>query len=170
MLRLCEQERIDYKGAMMSSFAAKTKNIFKVTACVLVLVACSPTYQFHGYAPSEEELANVIVGSDTRETVEEVIGKPSGSGVLDDGSWYYVSTKFEHKTYNAPKPIERELVAISFNKVGVVENIERFGLEDGRVVTLNRRVTDLPVKGPSILGQIIGNIGNLDLSQVAGGG
>ena len=88
---------------------------------------------------------------------------------MEDGSWYYVSTKFEHKTYNAPKPIERELVAISFDKVGVVENIERFGLEDGRVVTLNRRVTDLPVKGPSVLSQILGNIGNLDLGQIAGG-
>ncbi len=152
----------------MRSFSAKAKNILTITVCTLVLVACSPTYKFHGYAPTEDELANVIVGADTRETVEEIIGKPSSSGVLEDGSWYYVSTKVEHKTYNAPKAIERQLVTISFNKSGVVENIERFGLEDGRVVALNRRVTDLPVKGPNALSQIIGNIGNLDLGQALG--
>ena len=32
--------------------------------------------------------------------------------------------------------IDREVVAISFNPGGVVTNIERFGLEDGRVWTL----------------------------------
>lgn len=154
----------------MSSFSAKTKNMLAITVSTIALLACSPTYKFHGYAPSEEELADVIVGADTRETVEEIIGRPSSSGVLEDGSWYYVSTKVEHKTYNAPKAVERQLVAISFDKSGVVENVERFGLEDGRVVTLNRRVTDLPVKGPSALSQILGNIGNLDLGDTFGDG
>jgi outer membrane protein assembly factor BamE (lipoprotein component of BamABCDE complex) len=154
----------------MNSFSVTAKNTLTIIICALVLVACSATYKFHGYAPSEEELANVIVGADTRETVEEVIGKPASFGVLEDGSWYYVSTKVEHKTYNAPKAVERELVTISFDKSGVVENIERFGLADGRVVTLNRRVTDLPVKGPSALSQILGNIGNLDIGQALGDG
>ncbi len=152
----------------MSSFSVKAKKTLVVTACIVVLSGCSSTYKFHGYAPSEDELADVIVGADTRETVEEIIGKPSSSGLLEDGSWYYVATKVEHRTYKAPKAVERELVAVSFDDVGVVSNIERFGLEDGRVITLSRRVTDLPVKGPSVLSQIIGNIGNFDISQIAG--
>jgi len=152
----------------MSSFSVKAKMTLVVTASIVVLAGCSSTYKFHGYAPSEDELADVIVGADTRETVEEIIGKPSSSGLLEDGSWYYVATKVEHRTYKAPKAVERELVAVSFDEVGVVSNVERFGLEDGRVVTLSRRVTDLPVKGPSVLSQIIGNIGNFDLGEVVG--
>jgi len=152
----------------MSSFSVKAKMTLVVTASIVVLAGCSSTYKFHGYAPSEDELADVIVGADTRETVEEIIGKPSSSGLLEDGSWYYVATKVEHRTYKAPKAVERELVAVSFDDVGVVSNVERFGLEDGRVVTLSRRVTDLPVKGPSVLSQIIGNIGNFDLGEVVG--
>jgi outer membrane protein assembly factor BamE (lipoprotein component of BamABCDE complex) len=152
----------------MSSFSVKAKKTLVVSACIVVLSGCSSTYKFHGYAPSEDELADVIVGADTRETVEEIIGKPSSSGLLEDGSWYYVATKVEHRTYKAPKAVERELVAVSFDDAGVVSNIERFGLEDGRVITLSRRVTDLPVKGPSVLSQIIGNIGNFDISQIAG--
>jgi len=152
----------------MSSFSVKAKKTLVATACIVVLSGCSSTYKFHGYAPSEDELADVIVGADTRETVEEIIGKPTSSGLLEDGSWYYVATKVEHRTYKAPKAVERELVAVSFDDAGVVSNIERFGLEDGRVVTLTRRVTDLPVKGPSVLSQIIGNIGNFNLGDVVG--
>lgn len=152
----------------MSSFSVKAKKTLVVTASIVVLAGCSSTYKFHGYAPSEDELADVIVGADTRETVEEIIGKPSSSGLLEDGSWYYVATKVEHRTYRAPKAVERELVAVSFDVAGVVSNVERFGLEDGRVITLSRRVTDLPVKGPSVLSQILGNIGNFDISQIAG--
>lgn len=154
----------------MNGFAAKAKNTLVITACTLVFAGCSATYKYHGYAPSDDELADVIIGADTRETVEEIIGKPSSAGVLEDGNWYYVSTKMRHYTYNAPKAVDRQLVAVSFDASGVVTNIERFGLEDGRVVTLSRRVTDLPVKGPSALSQILGNIGNLDLTQALGDG
>lgn len=161
---------MEYKGAPMSSFSAKAKKTLIVTASIIALAGCSSTYRFHGYAPSEDALADVIIGADTRETVEEIIGKPSSSGVLEDGSWYYVATKMEHRTYKAPKAVERILVAVSFDDVGVVSNIEHFGLEDGRVVTFSRRVTDLPVKGPSALSQILGNIGNFDLSQAINDG
>jgi outer membrane protein assembly factor BamE (lipoprotein component of BamABCDE complex) len=154
----------------MSGFSAKTTRTLATTACIVIIAGCSPTFKYHGYAPSDDELANVIVGADTRETVEEIVGKPSSAGVLEDGSWYYVSSKVRHFTYKAPKTIERQLVAVSFDESGVVENVERFGLDDGRVVTLSRRVTDLPVKGPGVLAQILGNIGNIDLGDQFGDG
>jgi outer membrane protein assembly factor BamE (lipoprotein component of BamABCDE complex) len=154
----------------MSGFSANTTRTLAVAASIIMIAGCSPTFKYHGYAPSEDQLANVIVGADTRETVEEIIGRPSSSGVLEDGSWYYVSSKVRHYTYKNPKTIERELVAVSFDDSGVVANVERFGLEDGRVVTLSRRVTDLPVKGPTALAQILGNIGNIDLGDQFGDG
>ncbi len=154
----------------MSSFSALAKKSIAITSGVVLLASCSATYEYHGYAPSDMELANVIVGADTRETVEEIIGKPTSTGALKDGNWYYVSTKMRNYTYKAPKEVERKLVAVSFDKNDVVSNIERFGLKDGRVITLNRRVTTDVVKGPSVLSQVLGNIGNFDLSQVVGGG
>ncbi len=154
----------------MGKFSIKTTKTIATIACLTVIAGCSATYRYHGYAPSDDELANLLIGADTRETVEDVVGKPSSSGVLADGSWYYVATKVRHYAYKAPKTIERELVVLSFADTGILENVERFGLEDGHVITLSRRVTDLPVKGPGIIGQIIGNIGNVDLSNVFDGG
>ena len=132
------------------------------------LGACSATFENHGYVPTDRELEEVIVGVDTRETVAEVIGQPSSSGVLTSSGYYYVQSRWRHFAYRAPEVIDRQVVAVSFNETGVVENIERFTLEDGRVIALSRRVTDSNVKGISFLRQLLGNLGNFDASQIFG--
>ncbi len=126
---------------------------------VLATASCSTQFRNHGYVPSESELANVIVGADTRETVASVVGRPSAEGVLDDNAWYYVESRFRHFAYLAPREIEREVVAISFDGKGRVANIERFGLADGQVITLSRRVTTTTADKVPFLRQLLGNLG-----------
>jgi outer membrane protein assembly factor BamE (lipoprotein component of BamABCDE complex) len=133
---------------------------------MLTLGACSATFRDHGYTPDDETLNGIVVGVDTRDTVAEVVGQPSSAGILNEGGWYYVSSRYENFTYNAPKEIERQVVAISFDQGGVVQNIERFGLAEGQVVPLSRRVTDSNIKGTTFIRQLLGNFGRLDPTQL----
>lgn len=133
---------------------------------LLTLSACSSTFRNHGYVPDQQDLDDLMIGVDTKETVAGVIGRPGTSGLLTESGWYYVRSRFEHRTYHAPQEIDREVVAISFDKDGLVENIERFGLEDGQVVVLQRRVTDSNIKGVSFLRQLFGSLGRIDVSQL----
>ena len=127
----------------------------------LTLSACVPTFQNHGYIPPQEDLDALTVGIDTRASVEETVGPPSSGGVLSDGGYYYVRSRVRTFGPSAPKEIERQVLAISFDDVGVVTNIERFGLEDGQIVPLARRVTSTAVSNKSFLRQLIGNIGRV---------
>lgn len=52
------------------------------------------------------------------------------------------------------------MVAVSFSPSGTVSNVERFGLERGRVVVLSRRVTEGSITEISLIGQLLGNLGN----------
>lgn len=131
---------------------------------LFVLGACTAQFRNHGYVPSEEELAEIVVGVDTKASVDESVGVPSTIGVLDSDDYYYVRSRVRTYGARAPKVIDRELVVIDFNEAGVVANIERYGLEDGRPVLLNRRVTDSPTKGKGLIRQLLGNIGNFGLS------
>lgn len=134
---------------------------------ILALAACSSIYRNHGYAPTDDELSFLVVGVDTRATVEETVGRPSATGVLNEAGWYYVSSRWRHYAYRAPEAIDRQVVAISFaGEDGTITNIERFTLEDGQVVPLSRRVTDSGVQGTSFLRQLLGNIGTLDPTQL----
>ena len=142
----------------------------RLSALVLVfaVAACSATFENHGYVPTDRELEEVIVGVDTRDTVADVIGQPSSAGVLNSSGYYYVQSRWRNYAYRAPEVIDRQVLAISFDDSGVVENIERFTLEDGRVIALSRRVTDSNIKGVSFLRQLLGNLGNFDAGQLLG--
>lgn len=134
-----------------------------------VLAACSATFTNHGFVPQDGELEEVLIGVDTRGTVEETIGRPSAAGVLRDEAWIYSAYRVRNYTYQAPEVVEREVVAISFDGDGVVSNVERFGLEDGQLVELSRRVTDSSVRDLGFFRQLMRNLGRLDLGQFGDG-
>lgn len=130
------------------------------------VAACSPVIRNHGYVPAEDELAQVEVGVDTRDTVGQKIGRPSTSGLLNDEGWYYVQSRYRHSGPRQPREIERQVLAITFNERGVVENIARFGLEDGQVVEISRRVTESNIKGIGLIRQLLGNFGRVQAGDL----
>ena len=134
------------------------------------VTACTPIFRNHGYVPTDDQLSVVSVGVDTRESVQAAIGTPTAGGVLNDQGFYYVTSRFRHYGFWEPEEISREVLAISFDGRGVVSNIERFGLEDGQVVTLSRRVTDDNLPDTTFLRQLFGNIGNFDAGALFGEG
>lgn len=130
-----------------------------------VLVGCSPITRSYGYTPSELDLAELTVGSDTKESVALSIGSPSNASMTDQNTWYYFSSL--HRTNGAftPQEVERQIVAISFTESGSLANVERFGLQDGQVVTLSRRVTNPAVRNSTFLRQLFDSLGNIPTDQ-----
>lgn len=133
---------------------------------VLVVSACAPVYRNHGYVPPEIDLLEVVPGQTTVDELPGLIGRPSSQGLLTGSGWYYVGSRWRHYGPYEPEEIDRQVVAISFNETGVVRNVERFGLERGRVVVLSRRVTDSGIVEISLIRQLLGNLGNLTAGQL----
>lgn len=132
------------------------------------LAACTPVIRNHGYVPTEDDLALVEIGVDTRETVGQKIGRPSTSGLLNDEGWYYVQSQYRLVGPREPKETDRQVLAVTFSEAGVVENVARYGLEDGEVVEISRRVTETNVKGVSLITQLLGSFGRLRAEDVVG--
>lgn len=130
------------------------------------VMGCTPIFSMHGYAPDDEALSQIEPGLDTRETVAAFLGRPTTDGLLSDGAWYYVQSKWKSQGIRAPQEYDRQVVAVSFDADGRVANIERFGLERGEVVALSRRVTSQPIKGRSALAQIFSNFGRVDAGSL----
>lgn len=132
----------------------------------LTVAACAATYQNHGYVPTESELAELVVGVDSKASVDDLIGAPTSSGLLAGGDYYYVRSRVRTYGMFRPEVVERQVLAISFDDTGTIANIERFGLEDGKVVALSRRVTDSSVVGNGFWRQILGNFGNINPADI----
>ena len=150
----------------MKRFRVTVNRVLVAGGLALVLAACSPQFRNYGYVPSDEDLANVLVGIDTRDSVAETVGTPGAAGVVSDGNYYYVSSRRKTVPIRAPIEIDRQVVAITFDSEGVVENIERFGLERGRVVALSRRVTDSNTQGIGFIRQLLGSVGQFSADQI----
>ncbi len=134
-------------------------------AVVFAVTACSAQFRNHGYVPDETDLAQITVGVDTRDTVAELVGTPSSTGVLDSSAYYYVQSQVRHYGWQAPEVVAREVVAVSFTESGIVENIGRYGLEDGQVVPLTRRVTRNE-QDFGLIRRLFANVGRISAANV----
>lgn len=140
------------------------RSVVRIGLVAFALVAmsgCTAQYRSHGYVPSEDDLQQIVPGVDTRATVEDVIGVPSTSGTLRDSGFYYVESDVRHFAWKRPEVVDREVLAITFDDAGVVQNIERFGLQDGQVVPLARRITRSGDGDIGFIRKLFGNIGGL---------
>ena len=136
----------------------KTLRIALLAAAVAA-AACTPIYRNHGWVPTEEDLAKVKVGVDNRISVVEALGAPSAGGVLDESNFYYVRSRLKTVGPRAPVVESREVVAVTFDDNGLVRNVAQLGLEDGRVVAFETRVTDTTVGTNTFLRQLLAGVG-----------
>lgn len=132
----------------------------------LALSACTATYRNHGYIPPEEDLAQIVVGKTTQGELEGLIGKPSAQGLLAGSGWYYVGSRWQFYGPREPREIQRQVVAVSFNEAGTVTNVERFGLDRGKIVVLSRRVTDTGVSSLGLIRQLMGSVGRVNAGDL----
>lgn len=135
--------------------------------CLFIgLAGCAPQVSVHGYVPTEEDLSAIEPGIDTTFSIEERIGRPASSGLLRQNTWYYIQSTMEQMTYNPPRVTDRKIVEIRFDEDGLVEGVNRYGLEAGRVVDLNTRVTVSDTGQAGIFQQIFGNLFNVDATSI----
>jgi len=129
------------------------------------LAACTASFRNHGYVPPEEDLSQITVGVDTRDSVAELVGTPSSAGVLNDSGYYYVRSRVKHFAWQKPEVIDRKVVAISFSNAGIVENIGSYTLKDGAVVPLARRITRNG-QDVSFIRKLLANVGRFAAADV----
>ena len=146
----------------------RTARHLALGAALALAMGCVPIVRNHGYIPVPEDLAQLQVGQDTRESVIAAVGPPLTGGVLQDDAFYYVQSRFVTNGAAAPVETQRQVLALSFTPAGTLSNIELFGLDRGRVVTLSRRVTDDTSRDNAFIRQLLGNVGRVNAADVLG--
>lgn len=139
--------------------SARLRVVVAAAAVALLAAACSPLQHTQGYTPRAEELESIVVGADTRQTVQAKLGRPSTLGSFDDDAWYYISIKTEQLAFYAPQVIDQTVVAIGFDETGAVSDVGRYGVEDGQVIDLVTRTTPTGGRRLTIIQQIFQNLG-----------
>ncbi|WP_394177177.1 outer membrane protein assembly factor BamE [Yoonia maritima] len=130
--------------------------------------ACTKIDKFHGYAPTNEDLTEVMIGQTTKDEVISRFGPPMSEGALANNAVYYASSQFVHYGAFAPEEVDRQIVAIRFDANNVTRDVARYTLQDGKVVALDRRVTEDGINDVTVLGQLLGALGRVDAGAFLG--
>jgi outer membrane protein assembly factor BamE (lipoprotein component of BamABCDE complex) len=125
----------------------------------LAAAACSPMVDTRGNMPPIENIATIQPGQTTRTQVSQLLGSPSSIATFNDRTWYYIGRKTETMAFFAPEVTEQQVLVVKFDEAGVVQDLEKRGMEIARDVSMNDRET--PTAGHSLgfFEQLFGNIG-----------
>src|ERR1700741_3585418 len=94
----------------------------------LTLAACAPVESQRGYVPDMEAISSIQVGVDTKDMVSKKLGDPSTAATFGGDTWYYISAHTEQNAFFAPRPTDRNIVAVEFTKDGKVADVHKYTL------------------------------------------
>ncbi len=160
---------IGYRGARDETKGANHMKPFRqilMGVVILTIAGCTTQFRNQGYIPTEEEIASLVVGVDTRDSVFETLGTPTTYGVLQNNQAYYVRSRFERFGTRAPKEVERQVLALAFDKDGVLSALGQYSLTDGQVVVLNTDVTESGIESLGVFRRIVSSIGRPSAGQL----
>jgi len=126
---------------------------------------CEEQVDVRGNLPDAKTIASLKPGQSTRAQVETTLGTPSSVATFDQETWYYIGGREKTVSFFKPELLERRVIAVRFDKSGVVQDVRQLDADNGKDVTLVERETPTKGKELTLLQQLIGNIGRFGGEQ-----
>jgi outer membrane protein assembly factor BamE (lipoprotein component of BamABCDE complex) len=132
-----------------------------VVALPLVMSGCIKDVEARGNLPKPEQLAQLSPGEQTRADVEALLGTPSTTAVFDGDTWYYISAHTTQYAFYPNHEFDRTIFAVSFDEHGILKDVRKLDIDDGRNVAIAKRETPTKGREYSFFEQLVGNLGRI---------
>ena len=133
-----------------------------LTGSLLTLAGCSPTIQQEGNVPDVDQVVQIQPGVDDKNRVTQLLGSPSSVSAFQDRTWYYISRRTEQTAFLDPQVVEQEVLAVVFDSQNIVQDMKVYGLENGRLVAMEDRITPTHGNDLTLVQQVLGNLGRFN--------
>jgi outer membrane protein assembly factor BamE (lipoprotein component of BamABCDE complex) len=153
---------------MNTKMQAKMRSRLKILATgalmlglPLVMSGCAKDVEQRGNMPKPEALAQLQPGEQTRQDVEQILGTPSTTAVFDSETWYYISAHTTQYAFYPNHELDRTIYAVSFDDRGILKDVRKLDIDDGRNVSIAAKETPTKGREYSFLEQLVGNLGRI---------
>jgi len=137
-----------------------------LAAAVLASLAGCGTRDFFSYPPQVrgnkidgDVVAQLVVGTSTRQDVTALIGSPTTKGSFDDNTWIYISEVTSPVIGGTQGVQDQQVYVLSFDDKGVLTKVAKRNQDDSLPVDVVSRTTPSPGTEASWLQQLLGNVG-----------
>ncbi|MDE2462712.1 MAG: outer membrane protein assembly factor BamE [Alphaproteobacteria bacterium] len=148
----------------------RTLLMVSLPAVFVLSSGCTPVISKRGYLPDPVAEASIVVGKDTKETIEKKLGDPTTKSNFSGRSWFYISSVQQRVAFFPPTILDRDILAIRFNKEDKVTSLSHYGLRDGHVVAFDTSKTPTPGRELTFLQQLLNATPGVPLGPGGGGG
>ena len=124
------------------------------------LAACTEQLDHRGYIAKPGVFSAMHEGMSKLE-VEGTLGSPSTTASINfqGDSYYYISSVTSHRSVLKAVEIDRQVIAVRFDRQDRVTSVAQYGLVDGRVIDLNTRKTPVVGSEFSLLSELLKGAG-----------
>ena len=148
-----------------------------LAVAALATGGCVPLRAHQGYVVDVDLVNSVQPGVDNRQSVLQVLGKPTFAGQFDGADWYYLARDTHNLAFRNPRATSQLTIEISFDAGGTVSTIRRGNTEQIASIQPSGKETPTLGKKRGLLEDLFGNIGTVgtggggaDGGQGGGGG
>ena len=146
-------------------FISKVKH-FKIFLSILIIFILSHC-QFkepikgHGINFLENRSNKILLNKTNKNDVIKILGNPHTKSLDDENLWFYFDRKLTNGSivnFHKNKLLENNVLIISFDKYGIVNNKELFNKEDMKKILYSEMKTDNPVTSQSFVTKFLQSI------------
>ena len=132
--------------------------------CAILLAACAKIENLHGHVPDKATVAKVRPGVHDRRSVHALLGSPATIAGFKRPVWIYMTQRSERIAFLEEIITERRVLAVEFDKRGIVKKIQEFSLKDGRTIEFSKDKTITRGNELGVIEQLFGNFGRFNSS------
>jgi outer membrane protein assembly factor BamE (lipoprotein component of BamABCDE complex) len=172
---ICKQITIKMNGKISKNHFTKSnlKSVVKsmtamlaklsVILSVLCINGCITKTEKYGYMFDMADKHLLEEGISSREMVQKIMGSPTIiSDFGNDESWIYYSEKTEAILFFSPKIVDRQVLAIRFDNLGVAKKIENFDINDEQKnLQFSLNQTSVPEHQVGFFKSFVSNVGQV---------
>jgi len=143
----------------------------------LALGGCTKMRGHSGYIVDTDLVNSVQPGTDTRQSVQQVLGRPTFtsqfSGREGGSDWYYLARDTRSYAFADPKVHDQITLKIVFDPNGTVQSVTRMDEKQVASIDPSKKITPTLGRKKSFFEELFGNIGAVGapgMGQQGGGG
>lgn len=131
------------------------------------LAGCTAQLDHRGYIAKPGVFSSLHEGMSKLE-VESTLGSPTTTASinLEGDSYYYISSITSRRSVLTPTEIDRQIIAVRFDRQDHVTSVAQYGLLDGHVIDLNTRKTPVVGSEFSLIAELLKGAGTTSASSV----
>jgi outer membrane protein assembly factor BamE (lipoprotein component of BamABCDE complex) len=149
---------------------AASVKVATAMAGVALLAGCAGIHDHRGVVLDQELVSAVQPGTDNKDSVEKLLGRPSFVGEFTPNDWYYVSRDTTTIAFRNARVNDQTILHIRFDQAGNVASVDKTGKE--LVANISPSSDHTPTLGRrrTFLEDVFGNLGSVGSGPGAAGG